>query len=185
MEKAAVFIDAGHYHYHLFEKWKINYKKLINYFEYRGFNPKFTFYYEGMITKLSYFSRNSEASFNDFKNAKMAKKNYFKILRSFGFTIRSKPVHRIYDHRAETYKFKCNFDVEITIDIVDTIFTKEIDTFIICSGDGDLTKLAKYLKGKGRKVIIVGFKKNTNQTLIDTAHEIIFLEAIKHRIEFV
>lgn len=185
MEKAAVFIDAGHYHYHLFEKWKIDYKKLISYFEYRGFSPNFVFYYEGMITELSYFSRNSEASFEDFKKAKKAKKNYFKTLRSFDFTVRNKPVHRIYDHQAEAYKFKCNFDVEIAIDTMDTVFTKEIDTFIICSGDGDLIKLVKYLKGKGKKVIIVGFKKNTNQNLIETAHEVVFLEAIKHRIEFV
>ncbi len=115
-----------------------------------------------MITEQSYFSRNLDASFEEFKEARKAKKNYFRTLRSFDFIVRHKPVHRIYDHRAEKYIFKCNFDVEIAIDSMDTVFTKEIGAFIICSGDGDLIKLAKYLKGKGKKVIIVGFKKNTN-----------------------
>jgi len=184
MNKTAIFIDAGHLHYHLYNKWKIDYKKLIDYFVQKGYLPFYIFYYEGMMTQLSYFSKNPDASINDFYEAKKAKKKYFNILRSFEFIVHSKPVHRLFDHESGKYKFKCNFDVEITVDIMETVLTKDIDIFIICSGDGDFTRPIKYLKSKAKKVVVAGFKENINPKLLEIAHEILFLEVIREKIEY-
>lgn len=184
MNKTAIFIDAGHIHYQLYKKWRIDYKKLIDYFVQKGYLPIYIFYYEGIATQLSFFSKNPGATLEDFNNAKKAKKHYFNILRSFGFIVHSKPVHRLYDHESGKYKFKCNFDVELTIDAMETVLTKELDTFIICSGDGDFTRLVKYLKSKAKKVLIVGFKDSINTKLFGIAHEMLFLEAIRDKIEY-
>jgi uncharacterized LabA/DUF88 family protein len=184
MNKTAIFIDAGHLHYHLFkEMWRINYKKLLDYFIKRSFVPLVIFYYEGMITEQSYFSHYPDSDIKEFAKAKKAKKKFFNVLRTIAFNVRTKPVHRLYDHGAGAYKFKCNFDVEIAMDIMETFFTKEIDVYLICSGDGDFTRLVNYLKNRGKKVIVAGFKANLNKKMLDAANEAIFLEAIRDKIE--
>lgn len=184
MIKTHIFIDAGHLHYHLYdEHWRIDYKRLIDYFFQRDYFALSIYYYEGMITEQSYFSKHPEASLDQFNKAKKAKKAYFTALRNMGFIVRWKPVHRLFDIQMQEYKFKCNFDVELTIDAVETALTKESDTFIICSGDGDFTRLIKFLKGKGKKVIVAGFKDSLNKRVLETAQEVVFLEAIRHRIE--
>ena len=182
--KAHIFIDAGHLHYHLFDEgWRIDYKKLIEYFTQRYYFPLMVFFYEGMLTKQSYFHKHPEATLEEFNKAKEKKKGYFGLLRSFGFIVRWKPVHRYFNFQSQKYEFKCNFDVELAIDAVETVLTRETDTFIICSGDGDFERLVRFLKGKGKRVIVTSFKRSLNQALLETAHEVIYLEAIKHKIE--
>lgn len=184
MIKTHIFIDAGHLHYHLHDEgWWIDYKKLIDYFFQRDYLALSVFYYEGMITEQSYFSKHPGVTLEKFNAAKKAKKAYFNALRSMGFIVRWKPVHRLFDFQSQKYKFKCNFDVELTIDAVETVLTKESDTFILCSGDGDFTRLLKFIKGKAKKVIVAGFKKSLNSNILEIANEVVFLEAIRHRIE--
>jgi uncharacterized LabA/DUF88 family protein len=48
---------------------------------------------------------------------------------------------------------KCNFDVEIAIDAVRLIDT--YDTLCLFSGDADFVALLRYLRGKGKKVILI------------------------------
>jgi len=47
---------------------------------------------------------------------------------------------------------KCNFDVEITIDAIRLI--KYFDTFALFSGDSDFSMLLRFLRGKGKKIIL-------------------------------
>lgn len=184
LPKAAVFIDAGHYHYRLFNKWRIDYKKLIQYFESRGNICSFVYYYEGIPSKNSYFHSNPKALLEDFIIVKKKKRDYFKKLKSFGFIVKYKPVHRIYDKDIEKYRLKCNFDVELTIDVMDVLFNKNIDVIILCSGDGDFQKLISYAKGKNKRTMVVGLKRHTSDNLLSTANEVIFLEAIQSKIEY-
>jgi len=118
LPKAAVFIDAGHIHYNLYNKWRIDYEKLIQYLEGRGHIVTDVYYYEGMPSKNSYFHKNPDASLADFNEGQKRKKQYFAKLRSFGFTIRHKPVRKIYDKDLDKTKLKCNFDVELTMDVM-------------------------------------------------------------------
>jgi len=184
LPQAAVFIDAGHYHYRLFDKWKIDYKKLIQYIQNRGYIASYVFYYEGIPSQSSYFYKHPEATYNDFNQAKKKKKNYFRILRSFGFIVRYKPVRKIYDKDLSQYKLKCNFDVELTMDVMDILLNKDIDVFIFCSGDGDFIRLLRHVKSQGKKTIVMGLKKSMNDKLAMSAHEVIYLEAIQEKIEY-
>ncbi len=73
----------------------------------------------------------------------------------------------------------------MTIDIMKSLFSKPADVYILCTGDGDFLRVAKYIKGQNKKVIVVGIKKQTNNNLKDTAHEVIFLDDIREKIEHI
>lgn len=47
---------------------------------------------------------------------------------------------------------KCNFDVEITIDAIRLI--NHYDTFALFSGDSDFSMLLRFLRSKGKKIIL-------------------------------
>ncbi len=183
LPRAALFVDAGHYKYNLFNRWRIDYQKLIQYLEGRGNIISVAYYYEGMPSKNSYFHRNPDATYDEFNATQKKKKGYFKALGYMGYTVRHKPVRRIYDKETSAYKFKCNFDVEITMDVMDVLHKMSIDMFILCSGDGDFTRLVKHIKGHGKRTMVVGLKRSTNDELAATAHEVVFLEAIQDKIE--
>lgn len=185
MNKTAIFIDAGHYKYRLNKIWRIDYKKFINYFKNLGMDIRYVFYYEGMPTYLSFLHQNPGASEEEYWEAKNKKKGYFRKLHSFGIIVKYKPVHRIFDKESRGYKFKCNSDVEITIDVLEKLFVDEIDIFIIGSGDGDFVNLVKYLKRHQKRVVVVGMRGYTNNDLMKSAHEVIFLDKIKDEIKFV
>lgn len=48
---------------------------------------------------------------------------------------------------------KCNFDVEIAVDAIKHMAS--YDTFCLFSSDADFVHLARFLKGKGKKVVLV------------------------------
>jgi uncharacterized LabA/DUF88 family protein len=50
-------------------------------------------------------------------------------------------------------KRKCNFDVEISVDVIKMI--NYCDTFCIFSGDADFVYLKNFLKKQEKKIIIV------------------------------
>ncbi|MFA6159692.1 MAG: NYN domain-containing protein, partial [Parcubacteria group bacterium] len=47
----------------------------------------------------------------------------------------------------------CNFDVEISVDAIKVI--DHYDTFCLLSGDADFVHLARFLKEKGKKMILI------------------------------
>lgn len=59
------------------------------------------------------------------------------------------------DKNGKQYVFidKCNFDVEISVDMLKTI--KHYDTVLLLSGDADFVYLLRYLKSKGKKIILI------------------------------
>lgn len=68
-----------------------------------------------------------------------------------------KDIERIRKKRIKILAPKCNFDTEITLDMV--LFQEKFDTFVLFSGDGDFEAVLKYLRGKGKRVIVVSLRK--------------------------
>ena len=66
--------------------------------------------------------------------------------------------------QGETYK--CNVDVEMTIDMLNAGLDMNIDTIILVSGDGDFLPVIEYLRGRGIRVEICGFVDNMARELI-------------------
>jgi len=59
----------------------------------------------------------------------------------------------------------------------------EYEELVLCSGDGDFTKLLKYIKGKYKKATVIAHKDRLNFQLKEAANRIIFIEDIKKEVE--
>lgn len=177
-KKTAIFIDAANYHYALKDAgWKIDYLKFVNYFK-SQFNVVKVFYYEGYPTKRMYLINHPKDSSGESEKQKQRKMNYFRFLKQHGITVRTKPVACMYDKAEDKYTFKCNFDVELTIDAIDSI--NEYDQILLCTGDGDFAKLISYLKGKFKRVYLVSMRDRCSSFLKQAKpHQIIWLEKLK------
>lgn len=61
--------------------------------------------------------------------------------------------------------YKCNVDVEMTIDMLNAALDMNIDTVILVSGDGDFMPVVAYLRGRGIRVEACGFQASTAREL--------------------
>ena len=64
----------------------------------------------------------------------------------------------------ETYK--CDVDVEMTIDMLNAGLNMNIDTAILVSGDGDFLPVVEYLRHRGIRVEVCGFEDNMAREMI-------------------
>ncbi len=71
---------------------------------------------------------------------------------------------------------KCNFDVEISVDAIKII--NEYDTICLFSGDADFVHLLRYLKNKGKKIILIK-GGNVVKELKDISNQVINAQQIK------
>lgn len=179
--KATLFIDNANWHYGLKETgWQVDFKKLIEYFK-REYNLISAFYYDGIPSEKYYMDRHPKANRTDFLEYKTKKKGHHKLIKSFGYFVRTKPIGRIYDSTEGIFKYKCNFDVELTIDALDNIVNYDI--CILGSGDGDFTKLVKYLKGKYKRVIVIANPNRISTNLLISANKVLSLNTLRQEIE--
>jgi len=176
-----VFIDYRNYHYYL-EKhaWEIDWERFKTFLD-EMYDVVEVYYYDGMPSKAAFFDLHRWASMKDFIDMKEEKKSYFNSLRQKGFKVRRKLIGRIYDTRMRRYKHKCNFDVELTIDAIDSLDNYEV--CVLCSGDGDFIKLIRYLKGKRKRVIVIAGKDRLSSGSEKAANQVIYLKNIKRDIE--
>lgn len=71
-------------------------------------------------------------------------------------------------------------DIQLAIDAIDIAFTKEaIEVFVIVSGDGGFSSLAKKLHEYGKMVIGCAYKKTTNKVFEAVSDEFIWIEEPK------
>jgi len=77
---------------------------------------------------------------------------FYLKLQKFGYEMHLKPV-KMYEQEDGTTRRKANCDVEMCFYLM-----KEEDNFervLVLSGDGDFLPVLKYLRGKGKEVIIL------------------------------
>ena len=156
--RACLFIDASNLHYPLREEgWRIDWKRFLAHFQ-GQYTLCQTYYYEGILGRCAYFDKHPGATFEDFLKVRKRHNAFLKKLRTFNITVRTKPVGRLYSKSAGKIVHKCNFDVELTIDVIDQL--DRYDVCLLVSGDGDFGRLVRYLKGKWKKVVIIAHGKN-------------------------
>ena len=73
--------------------------------------------------------------------------------------------------------YKCNVDVEMTIDMLNAALDMDIDTVVLVSGDGDFVPVVAYLRGRGIRVEACGFQANTAHELMLKSSGYIDMEA--------
>src|SRR3989344_7939016 len=133
-EKSVVFIDwANVYGWHL----RVEPKTLFKYLKKHSQIELINFYFG---------TDNNEKS-----------QNFIKQMQKIGYIVNTKAVKYIVVGKVANtliIKRKCDFDIEICMSVYDCL-TKDYQSFIFFSGDGDLAPIYKYLIEKGKQVIVV------------------------------
>jgi uncharacterized LabA/DUF88 family protein len=142
------------------------------------------------VTKFFYygfFSRHGALSEQHPLNIKY-RNSAFRLdkARKSGFSVRSKEIKMIlhYDDNGEFLGKtpKCNFDVEIALDVMKKI--EQYDTIMLFSGDSDFGKLLGYLKSKGKKIVVVSTRDRMSVELERVADKFVPAETIKNLLRY-
>lgn len=123
------------------------------------------------IKRLFYYGRYLENTSlpKEHENNKKYRASMFRLdkARKNGFEVKTKDIKMI-PHYDEFGVFlnkvpKCNFDVEITMDMITK--SEKYDTVMLFSGDSDFGGLLSYLKSKGKKVVVVCTRNRMSKEL--------------------
>ncbi|MEI7425003.1 MAG: NYN domain-containing protein [Candidatus Staskawiczbacteria bacterium] len=106
--------------------------------------------------------------------------------RKSGFQVETKEIKMIphYDDQGVYLGKipKCNFDVEIAMDML--LKVEKYDTVVLFSGDSDFVKLLSYIKNKGKKIIVVCTRKSMSKELDEVKDKFIPAESLKHLLRY-
>ena len=181
--KTFAFVDASNLFYGGEKSlgWKIDYQKLLNYLK-EKYGVSIAFYFGGVeIHDFKYdyqadetvplkvlekhlldLLQNKGKELNEAQlfliGRHLQRTRFYLRLDSFGYKLFLKPV-RLYEQDDGTTKRKANCDVDMAFHLM-----KEKDNFdrvVVLSGDGDFLPVLKYLKEKGKEVIILGRGERT------------------------
>lgn len=107
--------------------------------------------------------------------------------RKCGFKVRTKDIKEINNYDEDGRFFgkinKCNFDVEMTMDIIQQI--DKYDTIFLWSGDSDFHTLLQYLKSKKKKVITICTRDFVSKELEINSDLYIPADSMKEHLEYI
>ena len=87
---------------------------------------------------------------------------FFEALTEIGFETKMKPIRTYADGSK-----KADWDVGMSLDAV--TLADHVDTMILCTGDGDFTRLCSHLRHEGVRVEVMAFRQSTAESLIEAA----------------
>ena len=90
--------------------------------------------------------------------------SFFEALEDIGFETKIKAIRRFSDGSK-----KADWDVGMSLDAV--TLANHVDTIVLCTGDGDFTRLCSHLRHEGVRVEIVAFRSSTAESLIEAADD--------------
>ena len=91
-----------------------------------------------------------------------AETDFFKALTDIGFETKFKDINEYPDGTK-----KADWDMGIAIDAI--TFAEHLDAMVLCTGDGDFTRLLHHVREKGVRVEVMGFGESTSTELIDAS----------------
>ncbi|WP_246987249.1 LabA-like NYN domain-containing protein [Halorientalis marina] len=94
--------------------------------------------------------------------------SFFEALVDIGFEAKTKEIKTFGDGSK-----KADWDVGMSLDAVS--LAPHVDTIILCTGDGDFSRLCTHLKHEGCRVEAMGFQESTAEELVAAADEFIDL----------
>jgi uncharacterized LabA/DUF88 family protein len=143
--------------------------------------PEKKFFYYG------HYKEHPELLREDEKNIRHRRSIYkLDVARKCGFTKRTKEIKEIktYDEAGKFIAIlnKCNFDVEIAMDLLKKI--EKYDTVFLWSGDSDFDKLLKHLQSKKKKIITACARDFVSKELYDGSDLYIPVDPFKASLEY-
>ncbi|WP_435097896.1 NYN domain-containing protein [Halarchaeum sp. P4] len=88
--------------------------------------------------------------------------SFFEALRDIGFETKIKDIKTFGDGSK-----KADWDVGISLDAV--TLAEKVDAVVLCTGDGDFSRLCHHLRHEGVRVEVLGFGSSTADELIEAA----------------
>jgi len=165
-KSVGIFVDEANLFYSQKSLgWHINWKNVLDFFN-QYFNIKIAQYYMGTPLKKKAYEGN------------ILIKNR---LEKDGFKVITKPLKKIYlDGHKRDFIYKCNFDVEITRDVIRNL--NEIDLVLLASSDSDFIGLRNDVVSRRKGFIFVCFEHNVAWEIRRSYH--IFFENIQEKIQY-
>lgn len=88
--------------------------------------------------------------------------SFFEALDDIGFETKIKEIRRFADGT-----IKADWDVGMSLDAI--TLASHVDTVVLCTGDGDFSRLCSHLRHEGVRVEVMAFEQSTADELIDAA----------------
>jgi uncharacterized LabA/DUF88 family protein len=88
--------------------------------------------------------------------------SFFDALQEIGFETKIKDIRTFADGTK-----KADWDVGMSLDAVS--LASHVDTVVLCTGDGDFTRLCSHLRHEGVRVEVLSFAASTADDLVDAA----------------
>jgi len=101
--------------------------------------------------------------------------SFFEALVDIGFETRIKDIKTFGDGSQ-----KADWDVGMSLDAV--TLANHVDTVVLCTGDGDFSRLCSHLRHEGVRVEVLCFRDSTAEELVDAADS--FLDLSERDDEF-
>lgn len=134
-EKIALMIDGANlYATSRALGFDIDYKRMLKYFEKKGYLIR-AYYYTALIEDQEYSSIRPLIDWLDYN----------------GYRVITKPTKEFTDATGRR-KVKGNMDIELAVDCLELVGA--VDHFVLFSGDGDFRYLVEAVQRKGRKVTV-------------------------------
>ncbi len=102
-------------------------------------------------------------------------------LISLGYTVRTKILKEYYDDTSGRYSQKANLDIEIVVDMFNTV--EQYDRVILFSGDGDFERAIELLRSKSTHITVVSTEGMIARELRNVTDRYIDLNDIRPQIE--
>ncbi len=102
-------------------------------------------------------------------------------LISLGYTVRYKILKEYYDDNSGRYSHKANLDIEIVVDMFNTV--EQYDRVILFSGDGDFERAIELLRSKNTHITVVSTEGMIARELRNATDQYIDLNSIRDQIE--
>lgn len=163
-QRVGIFVDSANLFYAQRNLgWWIDWKRLLTYLT-TGQELYNAFYYTAQAPS----DKRTEESFHAY-------------LTMSGYTVRKKPLRRIYDHDGEQIADRGNCDVELVVDAMTT--TDLYDAFVLCSGDKDFEALITHLRAIGKHITVVSEPQSISLELRNISDRYVDLSVIRSHIE--
>jgi uncharacterized LabA/DUF88 family protein len=102
-------------------------------------------------------------------------------LISLGYTVRTKLLKEFRDDASGRFSQKANLDIEIVIDMFNTV--EQYNRVVLFSGDGDFERAIELLRSKNTHITVVSTEGMIARELRNVSDQYIELNSIRSEIE--
>lgn len=152
MQRVSIFVDGANMYYAQKKLgWYIDFRKALHFFgEEVGDTISEAYYYTGADSQ----AKGRDNSFHEY-------------LMYSGYTVRTKAIKQMVDDTTGEIVEKANLDIELVIDMFNTITL--YDTCILMSGDGDFERVLELVRSRGKRIAVIAHPEMTARELRNVA----------------